>query len=62
MVSRSPVTNRLAEIANPQQVGAGNDNPKKAKGHQQGYYPNEFLNKGRLAAVENENLRVYVSI
>jgi hypothetical protein len=62
MVARSPVTNRLAEIANPQQVGAGNDNPKKAQGHQQGYYSNTFLNKGCFAVVKNENLRMHVSI
>jgi len=56
------MTDRLSEIANPQQAGAGNDNPEKAQGHQQGYYPNKFLNKGRFAVVKNENLRVHVNI
>jgi len=36
MVIQSPVIDRLLEIANHQQVGAGNDDPKKAQGHQQG--------------------------
>jgi len=62
MVIQSPMTDRLSEIANPQQAGAGNDNPEKAQGHQQGYYPNKFLNKGRFAVVKNENLRVHVNI
>ena len=56
------MTDWLSEIANLQQVEAGNDNPKKAQGHQQKYYPNTFLNKGCFAVVKNENLKVYVSI
>jgi hypothetical protein len=36
MVIELPMTDRLPEIANPQQAGADNDNPKKAQGHQQG--------------------------
>jgi len=35
MVARTPVTDLLPEIANHQQTGAGNDNPRKAQGHQQ---------------------------
>lgn len=35
MVIQSPMTDRLSEIADPQQAGVDNDNPKKAQGHQQ---------------------------
>jgi hypothetical protein len=62
LVARSPVTDWLPEITNPQQGEAGNDNPKKAQGHQQGYYPNTFLNKGCFAVVKNEQLRAYVQM
>jgi len=62
LVARSPVTDWLPEITNPQQGEAGNGNPKKVQGHQQGYYPNTFLNKGCFAVAKNENLRIHVSI
>jgi len=35
MVIQSPMTDRLSEIADPQQAGACNGNPKKTQGHQQ---------------------------
>jgi hypothetical protein len=34
-VIQSPTTDQILEIANTQQASAGNDNPKKAQGHQQ---------------------------
>jgi len=34
MAIQSPMTDRLSEIASSQQVGARNDNHKKAQGHQ----------------------------
>jgi hypothetical protein len=35
MLIQSPMTDRLLEIVHPQQAGDGNNNTKKAQGHQQ---------------------------